>query len=285
MQLRLMREADIPAGMRLKEIAGWNQTGDDWRRFLEASPGGCFVAEVGGKVCGTATTIVYDNRFAWIGMVLVDPEYRSRGFGTQLLQKAIKYLNKRQIATIKLDATPQGKPIYENLRFACEYELERWTLQRTAADAGIVRGCDRSESVSPKLLESVFGKDQEIFGASRSTLLKSLHRDAPHLSIAMSKNGELEAYAFGRRGSFADHLGPWVASNADPARRVLETFVARSSRNAIIVDRVKANAITESLLRAAGFTYARSLTRMVRGPNKYAGRIDSLCAVLGPEFG
>lgn len=101
----------------------------------------------------------------------------------------------------------------------------------------------------------------------------------------MSKNGELEGYAFGRRGSFADHLGPWVASNANSARRVLETFVARSSRNAIIVDRVKANAITESLLRAVGFTYARSLTRMVRGPNKYPGRIDSLYAVLGPEFG
>lgn len=168
MQLRVMREADIPAGMRLKQIAGWNQTGEDWRRFLEASPRGCFVAEVGGNVCGTTTTIVYENRFAWIGMVLVDPEYRSRGFGTQLLQKAIKHLDEQQVATIKLDATPQGKPIYENLRFACEYELERWTLQRTAADAGIVRGCDRSESASPKLLESVFRKDQEIFGASRS---------------------------------------------------------------------------------------------------------------------
>jgi GNAT superfamily N-acetyltransferase len=284
MRLRLMTEADIPAGMRLKEIAGWNQTCEDWRRFLEASPSGCFVAEVDGKVCGTATTIVYQNRFAWVGMVLVDPEYRSRGFGTQLLEKAIRHLDERQIATIKLDATPQGKPIYEKLGFVREYELERWTLLRIAADA---KGgdCGPCESVSPKLLESVLWKDQEIFGASRSFLLKSLHRHSPHLSITTSTNGELEGYAFGRRGSFADHLGPWVATNADAARRCLETFLTRSGRNAIIVDRLKANTTAEGLLRSLAFTYARPLTRMVRGPNKYAGQIDILCAVVGPEFG
>ncbi len=28
-----MTKADIPAGMRLKEIAGWNQTAADWKGF------------------------------------------------------------------------------------------------------------------------------------------------------------------------------------------------------------------------------------------------------------
>ena len=68
--LRLMTDADIPAGMRLKDLAGWNQTASDWERFLRASPAGCFVAESGGRVRGTAATIVYEGRFAWIGMVL-----------------------------------------------------------------------------------------------------------------------------------------------------------------------------------------------------------------------
>ena len=74
MRLRTMTKADIPAGLRLKEIAGWNQTAADWKRFLEASPEGCFVAEEDGRVCGTATTISFENRFAWVGMVLVDPD-------------------------------------------------------------------------------------------------------------------------------------------------------------------------------------------------------------------
>lgn len=114
MYLRMMTKLDIPSGMRLKEIAGWNQTVQDWERFLTASPGGCFVAEFDGKVCGTATTISYEERFAWVGMVLVDPEFRGRGVGTKLLVRAIEHLDAGKISTIKLDATPLGKPLYEN---------------------------------------------------------------------------------------------------------------------------------------------------------------------------
>ena len=85
---------DIPAGMRLKEIAGWNQTRGDWERFLLASPQGCFVAEFDGEVAGTVATITYEGRFAWIGMVLVDPAGRSQGIGTKLLEKAIEHLGR-----------------------------------------------------------------------------------------------------------------------------------------------------------------------------------------------
>ena len=74
-----MTENDVAAGMRLKELAGWNQTESDWKRFLRASKDGCFVAEVDEVVCGSAATIIYGGRFAWVGMVLVDPAYRGRG--------------------------------------------------------------------------------------------------------------------------------------------------------------------------------------------------------------
>ena len=40
---------DIPEAMRLKDLAGWNQTAADWERFLSAGPEGCFVAEREGR--------------------------------------------------------------------------------------------------------------------------------------------------------------------------------------------------------------------------------------------
>ena len=128
-----MTRADIPAGMRLKEIAGWNQTSEDWERFLEAEPEGCFVAEWNGQVAGTVATIIYEHRFAWIGMVLVDPEVRGKGIGTALLLKAIDYLDARRVPCMKLDATPQGKPIYARLGFRIEFEIERHSLTREAS--------------------------------------------------------------------------------------------------------------------------------------------------------
>src|SRR5215510_2795959 len=131
MHLRIMTEQDVPDGLRLNTLSGWNQTAADWRRFLETSSRGCFVMEHDGGVVGTATTICYENRFAWIGMVLVDPEYRKQGIGTELLKKTIELLDSEHIGTMKLDATPQVKPLYTKLGFVEEYEIERWILKRS----------------------------------------------------------------------------------------------------------------------------------------------------------
>ena len=280
-----MTKADIPAGMRLKEIAGWNQTAADWTRFLEASPQSCFVAEHDGLVCGTATTVSFENRFAWIGMILVDPEYRSQGIGTRLLRRVIEHLDDLRIKAIKLDATPQGRPLYEKLQFVPEYEIERWTLRRSPSEMAKRCGFDSPEPLSQELLESILEADKECFGADRSSLLKSLHADARDFTMGIWNAREIEGYASGRRGSFADHLGPWMARNTAMARSLLETFLERSSREVVVVDCLKSNAAARELLTSFGFTYSRPLTRMYRGRNDHPGRPELLCAILGPEFG
>jgi GNAT superfamily N-acetyltransferase len=285
MQLRIMTKADVPAGMRLKEIAGWNQTAEDWMRFLDASERGCFVAEVDGEVRGTVTTITYEQRFAWVGMVLVDPQYRGRGLGTKLLKTAIEYLQDARIAAIKLDATPQGKPIYEKLGFQAEYEIERWILKRTAEAAAQAGETVPANMVSGQNLETILAEDREVFGADRSQLLKSLRQSAPEFTGAVWENSTLRGSAFGRHGSFADHLGPWMAKDKSAATQLLSSFIANSRRETLLVDCLKSNAIAGALLRAMGFEYSRPLTRMVLGANQYPGSTENLCAITGPEFG
>jgi GNAT superfamily N-acetyltransferase len=285
MRLRAMTKDDIPGAQRLKEIAGWNQTEMDWGRFLEAGEAGCFVAELAGQVCGTATTITFENRFAWVGMVLVDPSYRGRGIGTSLLEQTIEYLDELGIPCIKLDATPQGKPLYEKLGFLPEYEIERWTLRRVAVQAAGTSEASRFPDFAPSLLEDIFKTDREFFGANRTSLLKSLHRQAPALTAGIASKGKLQGYTFGRKGSFADHLGPWMANDAAVARTLLERFLISSTRDVLIVDWLKSNMVAGQVLRSFGFSYTRPLTRMYRGENAYPGRAERLCAILGPEFG
>ncbi len=290
MHLRIMTMEDVRAGLQLNRKAGWNQTSADWERFLRVSPEGCFVAELDGHICGTVTTSSFENRFAWVGMVLVDPEYRSRGIGTKLLEAAIQHLDDCKIPTIKLDATPQGRSLYEKLGFVPEYEIERWVLQRSAADgstADVSAAAAEAPGkvLSPPDLESIFQIDGEAFGADRSSLLQSLHDDAPDFTIMIRRGGVPDGYAFGRHGLFADHLGPWMAKDHLSAQHVLELFLARSTRETLLVDCLKSRNLVVSLLTSRGFTFSRPLTRMYRGPNTYPGRPEALCAILGPEFG
>ncbi len=284
MQLRPMTKLDIPAGLSLNERAGWNQTAADWHRFLTASPTGCFVAEEDAQVCGTATTIAYENRFAWIGMVLVDPANQKRGIGTQLLKRTIEYLDQQTIPTMKLDATPQGQPLYAKLGFVPEYGIERWILKRPP-DAIALRTRGSAPSLEGTQLELIFKQDREIFGADRSFLLRSLRDSSPNLAIASWRDGKLQGYAFGRNGLFADHLGPWVANSHTAAEYLLQEFLARSSRDTLIADCRSANRMAMELLRSHGFTHSRQLTRMFRGPNAHPGNPEGLCAIAGPEFG
>jgi GNAT superfamily N-acetyltransferase len=285
MHLRVMTKADICAAQRLREIAGWNQTKTDWERFLETSEAGCFVAELDGQVCGTAATISFENRFAWVGMVLVDPGYRGRGIGTRLLEQTIEYLDTQGIPCIKLDATPQGRPLYEKLRFVAEYEIERWTLRRPPLQATGRSDAGPHQKLSPSLLEDILETDRTVFGADRSFLLKSLHQQTPAFTAGIEAEGALQGYTFGRKGSFADHLGPWMANDAPTARKLLERFLALSVRDVLIVDCLKSNSVARDQLRSFGFSYTRPLTRMYRGDNAHPGRVEQLCAILGPEFG
>jgi len=284
MRMRTMTTNDIAAGVRLNRVAGWNQSAADWERFLRISPEGCFVAAVDGAVLGTVTTISFEKRFAWVGMVLVEPEHRGKGIGTKLLQAAIDYLDRAGIPTIKLDATPQGKPLYEKSGFVSEFEIERWILGsakphvNTAASAG-------NEEISPAVLESISHADRDVFGADRSCLLASLHDEASEFTMTSRSGSALVGYAFGRHGLFADHMGPWMAQDVSSARQLLEGFVGRSARQTLLVDCLKENTMAVTLLNSIGFTPSRLLTRMYRGPNSHPGIPAKLCAIMGPEFG
>ncbi len=275
--LRRMTAGDIPAGARFAQIAAWNQTRSDWEMFLRASPEGCFVAEAEDEVVGTVATISYEGRFAWIGMVLVHPERRGKGIGRKLLKAAIDYLTDCRIPCIKLDATPQGKPLYAKLGFAGELEIERWELQRSpqsnpAASPGVVT-------------EEALDQDHEVFGADRSSLLRAIANEHPGFVLKSLRQGKLAGYSFGRRGALADHLGPWVARDEFSARELLDKFLNRSGGARIFVDAPTSNPWAINLLRQHGFRFSRPLTRMYRGRNEFPGRTDLQCGVLGPEFG
>lgn len=288
-----MSYEDIPAGMELVRAAGWNQTEVDWKRFLESDPGGCFVADAEGAVCGTAATIIYDGKLAWIGMVLVSPRSRGRGIGTELVRIALEYLDSCWPLSIKLDATPQGQTIYERFGFKPECEIERWVLNRRprAYAAQNVEGhsADPVFAVSRQdkgtSLEAIAAMDADTFGANRSALLRSVHENAPELTSTTLGGGRVAGYALGRHGLIADQMGPWAAENEGMARELLVKFLSHSRRESVIIDCLKAHPFARDLLHAAGFQFSRALTRMVRGSTTRLDKSAALCAILGPEFG
>ncbi len=279
-QIRLMNLGDIAAGIRLRGLAGWNQTEQDWQRFLTLNPEGCFAAEHDGEVCGTVTTLAYEKRFGWIGMVLVDPARRGQGIGTRLLRQGMASLKANGIETLKLDATPMGRPLYLQLGFEDEYQIERWE--------GVAHA-DSKASMNPMTLEQlerVCRWDREVFGADRGRLLTCLWKEGARYSAVLCSGSHISGYVFGRAGSRAHYLGPWVAEHGSGAAEILvREFFARVPGEQVFVDICCENMEARALVEAAGFRHQRVLTRMFHGPNRHPGLPRLVCGIAGPELG
>jgi len=126
MELLALTPAVIPDALNLSMGAGWNQTAADWLALMTDSPEGCLGIACDGRIVATATLVCYEKRLGWIGMVLTHPDYQRRGFARMLVSRAIEMAQDREVRTIKLDATGQGRPLYQSLGFRDEQPVERW---------------------------------------------------------------------------------------------------------------------------------------------------------------
>jgi GNAT superfamily N-acetyltransferase len=277
---KTFEEADIPFGMELKNIAKWNQTEADWKRFLLYEPDGCFIAVYNGESAGTVTTINYEKRFGWIGMVLVHPQNRRKGIGTALLRKAIDYLKSISVETIKLDATPEGKMVYLRLGFKEEYNLDR------IQGIGAVTDCDELPPIGINDLQDVISFDTGVFGAKRGKVIENLLRENPDKNfIAKNHKGHVEGYIMARKGLNAYQIGPWVSTSASVAEELFALMLKRLSGEKIFLDVPHVNENGLKIIEKHRFTIQRGFTRMFLGSNAYPGESSLVYATSGAEKG
>lgn len=276
-----MRPIDIEAAFRLAYSEGWNQTKADWHRLLEYQPKGCFGAHCDDRLVGTVTTSIYGGELAWLGMMLVQREYRGLGIGRKLMLTALEYAKEEQVATVKLDATPAGRTLYEALGFVPEVGIERW--ERSGTSPGI--GTD-SVVLAEVLLSDIHRIDRLAFGADRATMLNALSRQScAQPLIVRNPDGGACGYAMARSGSRAMYIGPIVSLDPHQAAGLVDEMVGQFAGEAIYIDFYKSSAIDSSLLSSRGFAKQRDLTRMYWGKQSSAGLSSSTFSIAGPEIG
>jgi ribosomal protein S18 acetylase RimI-like enzyme len=266
--LRRLRADDIRPAAQLSAQAGWNQTEEDWRTLLDLSPEGCLAIEVDGHLAATTTLLCYGRRLAWIGMVLTKAQYQRRGFARRLLAHGLEIADKMGIATIKLDATDQGQPLYESLGFRNEQEIERWS--RPGGNAAQLPVGRTSVEEPWRVLDPL------VFGADRSQLLARLAQLNPPRSISQS-------YLFSRPGRVSAYLGPCISENPDTARRLIEECVQNTSCG-WSWDLFPQNQNAVALARGLGFSPQRHLVRMTRG-KELCEKENAIYAIAGFELG
>jgi ribosomal protein S18 acetylase RimI-like enzyme len=282
LQLRAMTSVDIPLGMRLKDLAGWNQTPADWEMLLHCGLG--WVAEYTGVPVGTATLVTYAERFGWIGMVLVDPAYRRRGIGTALLDVAL--VGAAECGIARLDATPLGVSIYTRRGFQAECELVRMLRQpqRLSEISGPPTTAPSVVPLAMTDLDHLAALDSTVFGADRRCVLADLLQRASSRALCVRQGSELVGFCLARPGAHYSQVGPLVAKDRASAELLLAEALMRSP-GPVIVDVPEDNQAWVAHLKSLGFVVQRRFLRMYQGGRAQFGLLVNQYAMAGPEIG
>jgi GNAT superfamily N-acetyltransferase len=278
---------DVPSAMELSTASKWNQTAEDWRRILRFSAKGCRCIEDAGKIVATTTLLPYETRLAWIGMVLTRPEYRRQGLARRLMEDAISKAELDGIHTLKLDATDEGRPLYESLGFVVENAVERWGRNEKFTEAERKRDVEGHANVSHssdgQISGNLFAQDALAFGASRRQLLEVLFREG-------RCNTTPHGYVLSRPGTTARYLGPCVANSDAEANSLIGTHLKSYSDTggsgscSWFWDLFPSNSEALRCARKFGFTRRRTLWRMRRG--EIIKNYDAMVyAIAGFELG
>ena len=273
---------DIGKCMLLSDAEHWNQTETDWKRLIYGPQNHCLVAEIENRIVGTATAMNYSNSLAWIGMVLVDKDFRGRGIAKTLVSSLLTLL--KSCKSVKLDATPAGQPVYEKIGFRNEYVIHRMVksseLNYQSGESTI-----KPESLQPSDIPEISSLDNSVFGAERTYLLGSLFQENSDKAFCIKHNDRITGFLMGRRGRNYFQIGPVIAARTSDAKRLIMPVLEGLYGEQAVVDVPEEKTELMNWLEGIGFIRLRQFSRMYLHQNPCPGQIKNYYLICGPEYG
>ena len=77
---------------------GWNPGLNDAQCFYAIDPDGFLQGLLDGKTIATVSAPIYDGIFAFVGLYIVEPEYRGKGYGMALTRAMLEHIGATVVA-------------------------------------------------------------------------------------------------------------------------------------------------------------------------------------------
>ena len=220
-------DAHLDGGLRLSRDLAWPFRRDDWAFALKLGHG--FVLERDGAVIGTAAWFPSGETHATAGFIIVSGAEQGRGYGAKLMDALLAAARPR---TIVLNATPEGRALYERRGFRPIGVIHQH--QGLSRGGGEVPSRDLVRAMGPADAEAVARLDREATGLERGPLLRALA--AVGEGHVLLRDGEPVGYAVSRLFGRGHVVGPVVAPGAPEARLLIAAALARLEGRFVRID-------------------------------------------------
>lgn len=257
--VRTMTRPELELAIDWAAAEGWNPGLHDAECFRAADPGGFLVGLVGDEPVAAISAVRYGRSFGFLGLYIVKPKYRGRGFGMQVWNAAMEYLAGR---TVGLDGVVAQQENYKKSGFTLAHKNVRYQ--------GTGGGSLPADAAVVPLASVAFGEllayDRSFFPDERSRFLRAWIDQPQTTGLAILHAGRLGGYGVMRTCRQGYKIGPLFAESPELADRVFRCLRAGvPPAEPIYLDLPASNAAAVALAQRHGMTPVFETARMYRG--------------------
>ncbi|NLR96978.1 GNAT family N-acetyltransferase [Rhizobium sp. P38BS-XIX] len=259
--VRTMRAGELELALEWARQEGWNPGVDDAPAFWEADPSGFLVGAIGEVPVGCISVVRYGERFAFLGLYMLHPEFRGKGYGKQLWDRGMKLAGNR---TVGLDGVDAQKSYYERHDFKAAYRTVRYGGIAKIPDVG-----DLASQVAPVThgkLDGLMRYDAGIFPGLRHSFIQAWC-GAPERrkSFIVGGGSRVRGYGTIRRCFHGFKIGPLFANKPETALALIARLATEAKGAAVYLDVPVDNIDAVRLAEDIGLSPVFETTRMYRG--------------------
>ena len=254
--IRTMSPADLEMSLDWAAAEGWNPGLHDAECFRAADPNGFLMLCEDGAPVGSISAVRYPG-FGFIGLYIVRPDRRGRGFGRRLWAAGLRRLAGRLAG---LDGVVARQPDYARAGFA--------TAHRNIRFFGTPRGAGaidpRIAPIDDARLPAVLAHDRRFFPAEREAFLRCWLSSPGRTARALVADDAVVGYGALRACRVGHKIGPLFARDADAARALLDDLL-REVDGPVALDVPEPNHAGVALAESLGLAAVFETARMYRG--------------------
>ncbi len=270
MRVRDMKPDDVPAAAAVLDAGGWHARAPFFRKALALEACRPLVGTIDGEIVATGMATV-NGRVGWIGTIFVHPALRRRGLGQAITEAVCGRLEAAGCETLALIASEYGRPVYEQMGFRIDAELDFYTAPRTDGPPSVPAGCELRRANTDDL-PAILALDRRATDEDRSGLLA-----AAEIAILLDA-GRLRGFA----ASIDPHWSAVIVLDDDAGLGLLE-HVRRTAPG-------QARAVAACGMAASGLLAERGWNRELQSPRMLRGpapdwRPELVWGIFGRAFG
>ncbi len=218
--IRTMSPDDLHVAIDWAASEGWNPGLHDQDCFYVADPQGFLIGELNGEPIATISAVKYGAGFGFIGLYIVKPAYRGKGYGIQIWNAALNYLAGRNIG---LDGVVAQQRNYQKSGFRLAYRNIRF--------AGTSKANLTHSSNLVALADIPFAAiaeyDRAFFPERRDHFLRKWIRQPDSVALGMVENGKVRGYGVIRACRLGYKIGPLNADHFELADELFGALLAK----------------------------------------------------------